>query len=142
MNVRSRLKLFIKHINSKNSSFEAEFGLSNGYINNISRSIGIDLLEKISNKYPDLDIEWLLLGRGEMLKPGEKTVNTNKNTGECSTNIANSGTFLKSGNDSDQCEAIRLGEKKECAICKEKDRLIKSLEDQIKLYAEILGSKR
>lgn len=50
------------------SAFEKSIGVANGYVNSISKSIGIDKISLILEKYPNLNIEWLLTGRGEMLK--------------------------------------------------------------------------
>ncbi|WP_181256212.1 S24 family peptidase [Aurantibacter aestuarii] len=51
-----------------NSAFEQSIDASNGYINSISKSIGIDKVESILEKYPNLNIEWLLTGNGDMMK--------------------------------------------------------------------------
>jgi hypothetical protein len=50
------------------SFFESEIGLSHGYVNSITENIGNDKLERIVEHDPELNIEWLLLGKGEMLK--------------------------------------------------------------------------
>jgi phage repressor protein C with HTH and peptisase S24 domain len=68
--VRERLILYVKSKNKTIASFEREIGVSSGYIKNISRSIQPDILENIANLYPDLNIEWLMIGKGEMLKSG------------------------------------------------------------------------
>jgi hypothetical protein len=39
----------------------------NGYIASRSVTIASDILEKIKIKYPDLNLEWLITGKGEML---------------------------------------------------------------------------
>lgn len=48
-------------------SFTLTAGLSNGYFTDARQSIGSDLLEKISETYPDLNTLWLERGVGEML---------------------------------------------------------------------------
>jgi len=58
--------LLLKKISQR--SFEVKIGLSNGYINNIRKSIQPDKLQNILLNYPDLNIEWLLTGKGKMLK--------------------------------------------------------------------------
>lgn len=68
MNVKERLKKFIKSQNLKISDFEKSINASNGYINSISKGIGVDKLELIIENYPILNIEWLLTGNGSMLK--------------------------------------------------------------------------
>lgn len=66
--VKERLKIFIKSIGKSVAEFEKSIFVSNGYVNSISKSIGIDKLNMILEKYPNLNIEWLLTGKGEMIK--------------------------------------------------------------------------
>lgn len=66
--VRERLLKFIKEINLTTAEFERQIGVSSGYVNNISKSIQPDKLEIISDKFPQLNINWLLLNKGEMKK--------------------------------------------------------------------------
>ncbi|PIF44886.1 phage repressor protein C with HTH and peptisase S24 domain [Chryseobacterium sp. 52] len=68
MSVKNRIKEYIKSLNIATSTFEESIGASNGYINSISKNIGLDKLTIIIEKYSNLSIEWLLLGKGEMLK--------------------------------------------------------------------------
>jgi len=70
MNVKERIKQFIEAQNLTVSAFEKEINASNGYINSISKNIGIDKLNTILEKYPKLNVEWLITGKGEMLKSG------------------------------------------------------------------------
>lgn len=64
--VKERLLIYIKSIKMPISEFEKRIGVSNGYINSISKSIQPDKLENISKNFPDLSIKWLLLGVGNM----------------------------------------------------------------------------
>ena len=68
MSVKERIKEFCKAENLTVSAFEESIGVSNGYVNAISKSIGIDRLNVIIEKYSNINIEWLLTGRGEMIK--------------------------------------------------------------------------
>ena len=68
MTVRDRIKTFCKAENIAVSTFEKSIGASNGYVNNISRSIGIDYLNTLIEKYSKLNLEWLLTGKGTMYK--------------------------------------------------------------------------
>jgi phage repressor protein C with HTH and peptisase S24 domain len=68
---QERLLMFIEHLGLKPTSFEAEMGFSNGSIGKVlngNRSVSSDRLETIVYKYPSLDIDWLLTGRGKMIK--------------------------------------------------------------------------
>lgn len=71
MTVRDRIKAFCKAENIAVSTFEKSIGASNGYVNNISRSIGIDYLNTLVEKYSKLNLEWLLTGKGTMYRNDE-----------------------------------------------------------------------
>ena len=75
MEVKDRLKSFIKNKGLTVRDFEKTVGVSNGYVNSISKSIGIEKISKILEIYPNLNIEWLLTGQGSMLKTDEKVPN-------------------------------------------------------------------
>ncbi|OWP85669.1 MULTISPECIES: hypothetical protein [Flavobacterium] len=81
MSVKERLKIYLKSINSSVKAFESSLNVANGYVNSISKSIGIDKIELIIEKYPNLDIEWLLIGKGEMLKTNITTEAVQENSG-------------------------------------------------------------
>lgn len=78
MSVKERLKKYLKHINITISSFEESINVTNGYVNAISKSIGIDKIEIILEKYSNLNIEWLLAGKGEMLKNEKEAIVSHK----------------------------------------------------------------
>ena len=64
MSVKERLKEYIKYSGLSISDFEKSIFASNGYVNSISKGIGADKIEIIIEKYPNLNIEWLLRGKG------------------------------------------------------------------------------
>ena len=74
MTVKDRIKAYCKAEKMTVSAFEDSIGASNGYVNAISKSIGIDKLNTIVEKFSNLNIEWLLTGRGEMLKTNRTSV--------------------------------------------------------------------
>lgn len=67
MTVKQRLIEFIKFMNISQSGFEKAVGLSNGYVNNIKKSVSDEYLQKITLKYPALNPVWLRMGVGNML---------------------------------------------------------------------------
>ena len=69
MTTKERLKLFIQTQNLSVSEFEKSIKVSNGYVNSITKSIQPDKLSLIIDKYPLINIYWLLLGKGDMLLP-------------------------------------------------------------------------
>ena len=72
MSVKQRLIEYIKFKNLSQSAFEKIVGLSNGYVNNINKSISDEYLQRITLSFPDLDPVWLRMGIGEMLKTSKQ----------------------------------------------------------------------
>ncbi len=69
MSIKNRARLFVKSQQTTMKAFEESINASNGYINNITRSISLEKIDLIVEKYPILNIEWLLTGKGDMFKP-------------------------------------------------------------------------
>lgn len=65
--VKERLKFYLKQRNYKQIDFANSLDLSSGYVNAIRNSISEDVIDKIKKKYNELNIEWLLHGKGEMI---------------------------------------------------------------------------
>lgn len=67
----ARLKALIDHFGTSITAFEARIGVSKGAlakpIKN-GKTVGVEVLEKIFNEYPDVNLEWLIAGAGGMLK--------------------------------------------------------------------------
>ena len=68
MSVKENITKFAKSQNLAISDFEKIIGVSNGYVNSISKSIGIDKIHSLLEKFPIVNIEWILTGKGKMLK--------------------------------------------------------------------------
>jgi hypothetical protein len=65
----------LEYIQSKGitpGKFERSIDAGNNYLNNV-KSIGSDKLTKIIEVYPDLNVEWLLTGKGTMTKDATAT---------------------------------------------------------------------
>nr|WP_286855795.1 helix-turn-helix transcriptional regulator [Proteiniphilum sp. UBA4988] len=60
-----RLKLFIKSKGLGQTKFEERVGFSRGYISKVKTSIGADKLSNIVEAFPDLNLDWLITGKGE-----------------------------------------------------------------------------
>lgn len=67
-NVKGRLKMYINYLGISVLAFEKSIGASNGYVSSISKGIGAKYFREITEKYPELDPNWLLTGEGAMLK--------------------------------------------------------------------------
>ncbi len=95
MNVKERLKKFIASKGLGQKAFEIECGLSNGYVNNIRRSVTIEKARQILERYPELNISWLMTGEGEMLRTHPThTVVTGDVSGSGNNFIAGNGNHI------------------------------------------------
>lgn len=62
-----RLKLFIKSQGMGQTKFEEMVGFSRGYISKLKSSIGAEKLSNIVKVFPNLNLDWLIMEKGEML---------------------------------------------------------------------------
>ena len=67
MGIRKRILKYIEYKGISKYKFYQETGFSNGFLDK-EGSIGADKCEKISYQYPDISLDWLITGQGEMLK--------------------------------------------------------------------------
>lgn len=75
MTLTERVKAYCEYKNIAKSVFERVSGLSNGYFKKDTRRISPPKVENIHRLFPDLNIDWLQTGNGEMLN-----ANTTNNT--------------------------------------------------------------
>lgn len=68
MSVKSRLEQYCEHRKLSIGGFCREARISNSYFSNVKGEMGIAIKGKIKEAYPDLNIDWLQTGEGEMLK--------------------------------------------------------------------------
>ena len=55
--VKERLIIFIKHKGISQGVFERMCGMSNGYINNMRKGLGVEKLQNLLSVFPDLNRE-------------------------------------------------------------------------------------
>lgn len=65
--MKERILQFIEYKRLSKNKFYKETGLSNGILDK-QGGISSDSLEKIYYVYPEINLDWLLTGKGEMLK--------------------------------------------------------------------------
>lgn len=82
MTTKDRIKKFVETLNYGRNKFEDILGLSNGYISSKSPSISSDVIEKIAQHYPELNLEWLITGKGPMLKSSEASTDSEEEDSE------------------------------------------------------------
>lgn len=78
MNIKDRFTIFIEYKRLSKRKFQESIGVSNSYIQNITNSIGADVLNRIISTYPELNTQWLIYGKGEMLNTNSSEIDTTK----------------------------------------------------------------
>lgn len=67
MSDKDRIKKYLECKGISKNKFYARTGLSIGFLDSGS-SLGVDKARIIINTYPDINLNWLILGEGEMLR--------------------------------------------------------------------------
>ncbi len=73
MGIRERILEIIEEKGLSKRKFYNSIGVSSGFLNK-SKNIGSDKVTRILENYPDISVEWLLFGRGEMHRKIEDKV--------------------------------------------------------------------
>ena len=69
-NIKERILYFIENQGEKKELFFEELGMSYANFKGVQKksALGSDKIDKILSKYPNLNLDWLFTGQGEMLK--------------------------------------------------------------------------
>lgn len=67
--IKARLHEFIKEIGSNPRRFSKSLGKSDSYVRTMTKNIGSDTIGEILRIYPELNVNWLISGEGEMFVP-------------------------------------------------------------------------
>lgn len=96
--IKDRLIKFLAYLKIGQGKFEKNCGLSNGTVNNIKDGgVTTQKIERIMLTYPNLSIEWLITGKGEMLKSSNPLSNSATVHGDVSGSVVGNGV-LHNGN--------------------------------------------
>ena len=79
-NIKERVLYFIENQGEKKETFFEDLGMSYANFKGVQKksALGSDKIDKILSKYPDLNLEWLFSGKGEMLKTENTKTETSK----------------------------------------------------------------
>lgn len=73
--IKERLREFIMFKNISIREFERQIGVAYGFLSNMANSTSPKNFTKISRCYPELNLDWLLTGEGEMLRSESQVQN-------------------------------------------------------------------
>ncbi len=141
MTDKERIKKYLLYKGISKNKFYEQTGFSTGFLDS-GNSLGVDKARIIINKYPDINIEWLIMGTGEMINnlsdslkaiytnSQSKTIFENNSEAECAINQLL--TVIK-----EQVPKIAPSSYPITAIIERKDEEIKELYKQVgRLEAE------
>lgn len=66
--MKERILEFISHLGISAKEFERTCGRPNGFVNNLKDNMSAKTLGAICARYPQLDIQWVISGSGDMIR--------------------------------------------------------------------------
>lgn len=127
--LKNRLIAFIQNTGLSKSEFERKVGLANGYINNLKGSIGSDKLEKILSAFPELNIEWLLRGSGDMTSVTQ-SIGDVHNSSVSGVNVSGNGIHIDSDNYLTLLKIVETNQRSTEKFQEQIDKLIHIIENK------------
>lgn len=137
MNEKEKIKQYLNSKGISKNSFYQQTGFATGFLDS-GKSLGADKLQTIIDNYPDLSLEWLVLGKGDMTK----NVNITNGSGvvlagdNYSNNNIDNRQYYSDSPDVLKAQIELLDER-----IKEKDAQIKEKDAQINKLLSILSQK-
>ena len=123
------------------SEFGRLIGVSNAYVTSIKRSISPDKIQAIASNFPDLDIQWLVTGEGQMIKAGQQVGDSNSGVIINGNNRINNSPIDNRQYYSDSPDVLKAQIELLDERIKEKDAQIKEKDAQIKKLLDILDKR-
>ena len=68
MAAKERLQLIIEALGISQREFNRVIGMSESYVSSLRNDITLGVVTKISTAYPQINLEWLVRGEGEILR--------------------------------------------------------------------------
>lgn len=100
MDIKDRIIFLAKSKGLAIYRFETACGLSNGYLKNCKGKISVEKLAGILKAFPDVSLEWLLFGNGEMIKnPSTSSVSVVGDNNAVSNAVNNSNCKITHATD-------------------------------------------
>lgn len=142
MEAWERIETVIEHLGLNKNSFSREIGLSNnvtiGRIIKQKRNPSYGTLRKITNRFPEISYEWLLTGKGEMIKSRPKPKQNKQDTTtmlekspEQVTNVHSNDNFLSRANYDRLVEALTELVNTNRELTRTNERLVKLLTEKM-----------
>lgn len=139
--INERVRLIYKSLNITLKSFSEALDISEGTLKsmfNRGTNPSFDVIEKIANAYPNISMDWLITGKGKMLKQDAKEGINLSNVG--TGNIANAGT-IGSIHHPYSNNVVGSDFNADNGVKEDKDQQILLLKNEVKHLNELLAEK-
>ena len=121
--LRDRVRTYCEYMNIRVSQFEKKAGLSNGYFNQVSKKPSDVKLQAIANAHPELNLDWLCTGHGEMLNPINHQSSKGDNTIQVTGTNVDMRNINQSKGSSDDAKRVKELEQRIEELTRDKERL-------------------
>ena len=135
MNVQDRLELFIRAKGLGNYQFEKKVGLSQGYVKRVKNCLHPEKIKRIANVFPELSIDWMIIGRGEMMVNQPNKLYEKEIYKLLKERISLQEEMIQKLKTDLKTETT-----KRIALDKENKQLLKNLQDISQMYAEQIST--
>ena len=130
--VKERLTSYLAFKRINKSEFGRIIGVSTSFIASMRKSLQPDKVASIAQNFPDLNIQWLLTGEGNMLNAGSNSIGDGNIAAVVGNNKQTIGNIDNRQYYSDSPDVLRAQIELLDERIKEKDAQIKEKDAQIK----------
>lgn len=110
--MKQRITEYLKAKGISKLDFANTIGVSHSYLTSMRKGMPTSKLALVQSNYPDLNIEWLVTGRGNMLNTPQQAmsvINNGTNSGTMGNNVCvHTGTPCPSADDAEKMEVEEL----------------------------------
>ena len=110
--MKQRITEYLKVKGISKLDFANTIGVSHSYLTSMRKGMPTSKLALVQSNYPDLNIEWLVTGRGNMLNTPQQAmsvINNGTNSGTMGNNVCvHTGTPYPSADDAQEMEVEEL----------------------------------
>lgn len=133
--ISKRLVQFIKTLGKPVSVFEAELGLSNGFVSKTNEKMQKKTRMMIQQAYPQLNLDWVFSGEGEMLMPGYAKITPNgENPNFGGGTVSGNWNNINYGKDN-----VILSDQRLLEIIQDQQKTISEQSKQLGVYVEMVN---
>ena len=133
--ISKRLVEFIRTLGKPVSVFETELGLSNGFVNKTNEKMQKKTRMMIQKAYPQLNLDWVFSGEGDMIRPGYASNTPNsENPSLGGGTVSGNWNNINYGKDN-----IILSDQRLLEIIQDQQKTISEQSKQLGVYVEMVN---